>query len=107
MISRFVTNLETDATFYTDSNGREMLKRIRNFRPTWELKLNEEISGNYYPITSKLVIRDEKEDVEVAVLTDRAQGGTSFIDGGLELMVLTQTCNFCKMVRICCFFLGT
>lgn len=64
-----------------------MLKRIRNFRPTWNLKLSEEISGNYYPVTSKLVLKDESEDVELAVLTDRAQGGTSLADGQLELMV--------------------
>lgn len=66
-----------------------MLKRIRNFRPTWKLKLSEEVSGNYYPVTSKLVIRDETDDVEVAVLTDRAQGGSSIRDGELELMVGT------------------
>lgn len=87
VISRFTTNLNTESTFYTDSNGREMLKRIRNFRPTWKLKLSEEISGNYYPITSKLAIRDESNDVELAILTDRAQGGSSLQDGELELMV--------------------
>lgn len=64
-----------------------MLKRIRDFRPTWTLKLSEEISGNYYPVTSKLVIRDESDDVELAVLTDRAQGGSSLRDGEVELMV--------------------
>lgn len=87
IISRFTSNLKTDGTFYTDSNGREMLKRIRNFRPTWKLKLSEEIAGNYYPVTSKIVMRDEEADVEVAVLTDRAQGGTSLKDGEIELMV--------------------
>lgn len=87
VISRFTTNLKTNSAFYTDSNGRELLKRIRNFRPTWQLKLSEEISGNYYPVTSKLVIRDEAADVELAVLTDRAQGGSSLKDGEIELMV--------------------
>lgn len=27
----------TNSTFYTDSNGLEMQKRILNFRPTWDL----------------------------------------------------------------------
>lgn len=92
VISRFSTNLNTKSTFYTDSNGREMLKRIRNFRPTWKLKLSEEISGNYYPVTSKIVVRDEDGDVEMAVLTDRAQGGSSLRDGEVELMVNILPC---------------
>ncbi|KAJ8964251.1 hypothetical protein NQ314_005027 [Rhamnusium bicolor] len=76
---------DTNSAFYTDSNGREMLKRIRNFRPTWRLDLEEPISGNYYPVTSKIVIKGG--DDEVAVLTDRAQGGTSLKDGHIELML--------------------
>lgn len=85
-----------------------MLKRIRNFRPTWKLKLSEEISGNYYPVTSKIVIRDENEDVELAVLTDRAQGGSSLRDGELELMVykiiyillnMDIKCSFIFLIR--------
>lgn len=87
VISRFKTDLASDGTFYTDSNGREMLKRIRDFRPTWNLELEEPISGNYYPVTSKILIRDEKQNMEVAVLTDRAQGGSSLKDGQIELMV--------------------
>lgn len=87
VISRFTTNLTTDGTFFTDSNGRELLKRIRDFRPTWNLQLLESVSGNYYPITSRIVLRDEKEDIELAVLTDRAQGGSSLKDGEVELMV--------------------
>lgn len=35
VISRFDTNLKTNGIFYTDSNGREMQKRKRDFRPTW------------------------------------------------------------------------
>lgn len=70
-----------------------MLKRVLNFRPTWNLELEEPVSGNYYPITSKILIRDTDKDVEVAVLTDRAQGGSSLKDGQLELMVIRLT-NF-------------
>ncbi|EEZ99703.1 Alpha-mannosidase 2-like Protein [Tribolium castaneum] len=87
IITRFTTPLNTKSTFYTDSNGREMLKRVRNARPTWTLTLEEPVSGNYYPVTSKIVLVDESQDLELAVLTDRAQGGTSLQDGQLELMV--------------------
>lgn len=87
VISRFTTDLKTDSAFYTDINGRETLKRIRNFRPTWKLDLQEPISGNYYPVTTKIVIEDEQAGVKAALITDRAQGGSSLEDGEVELMV--------------------
>lgn len=85
VISRFDTDIRSDGVFYTDSNGREMLKRRRNHRDTWDLNLAEKISGNYYPITSKIAIEDDRK--RFAVLIDRAQGGSSLADGSLELMV--------------------
>ncbi|XP_053673280.1 lysosomal alpha-mannosidase-like [Anopheles nili] len=85
VISRFESDIESDGAFWTDSNGREMLRRVRNKRETWELDLIEPISGNYYPITAKVAIEDEH--YRMALLTDRAQGGSSLQDGHLELMV--------------------
>ncbi|XP_060520801.1 lysosomal alpha-mannosidase-like [Cylas formicarius] len=88
VISRYSTNLDSDSTFYTDSNGRETLKRIRNRRPTWNLTTILEPPGpNYYPVSSKIVLKDEKRNIQLAVLTDRAQGGSSLADGQVELMV--------------------
>ncbi|XP_051165376.1 lysosomal alpha-mannosidase [Leptopilina boulardi] len=87
IITKYTTNLESNGQFYTDSNGREMLKRERNKRPTWNLHLQEPVAGNYYPVTTKIVVRDEKRKLRLAALTDRAQGGTSLEDGEIELMV--------------------
>ncbi|KAI4469648.1 alpha-mannosidase [Holotrichia oblita] len=87
VITVYNTNLKTDSTFYTDSNGREMLKRVRDYRPTWKLEVNEKVAGNYYPVTSKIVMQDTDKNLEFAVLTDRAQGGTSLEDGEIELML--------------------
>lgn len=77
--------MDTQGKFFTDSNGREILKRKRNERETWNIDLNETIAGNYYPINTKIAIEDL--DFRLAVLTDRAQGGGSIYDGTLELMV--------------------
>ncbi|XP_053661562.1 lysosomal alpha-mannosidase-like [Anopheles marshallii] len=85
IISRFESDIKSDGAFFTDSNGREMLRRVRNYRETWELDLLEPVSGNYYPITAKIAIEDEQS--RLAVLNDRAQGGSSLVDGQLELMV--------------------
>ncbi|XP_017153506.2 lysosomal alpha-mannosidase isoform X1 [Drosophila miranda] len=85
VITRFNSGIESAGIFYTDSNGREMIKRQRNRRDTWNLKLNEEVSGNYYPVTTKITLEDKT--ARMAILTDRAQGGSSLQDGALELMV--------------------
>ncbi|XP_059093937.1 lysosomal alpha-mannosidase-like [Tigriopus californicus] len=85
VVSRFNTQLDTKKTFYTDSNGRQLLKRERNFRPTWNLNVTEPIAGNYYPINSRIAMNDGK--TFVTVLTDRSQGGSSLKDGQLEIMI--------------------
>lgn len=85
VVSRFTTNINSESVFYTDSNGRDMMKRRRDVRETWDIELFEEISGNYYPITTRIAIEDE--NYRLAVFTDRAEGGSSLIDGTVELMV--------------------
>nr|XP_044995358.1 lysosomal alpha-mannosidase-like [Jaculus jaculus] len=85
VISRFDTPLKTDGQFFTDSNGREVLTRSRNYRPTWRLNQTEPVAGNYYPVNTRIYISDG--DVQLTVLTDRSQGGSSLRDGSLELMV--------------------
>jgi hypothetical protein len=70
---------------FTDSNGREMLTRRRNHRPTWPLEINEPVAGNYYPITAAAAISDGCMGLGVA--TDRAQGAASLEDGQLEVML--------------------
>ncbi|XP_044607793.2 lysosomal alpha-mannosidase isoform X2 [Equus asinus] len=85
IISRFDTALKTNGLFYTDSNGREILERRRDYRPTWKLNQTEPVAGNYYPVNSRIYITDG--NVQLTVLTDRSQGGSSLSDGSLELMV--------------------
>ncbi|NXH38318.1 MA2B1 mannosidase, partial [Dicaeum eximium] len=85
LISRFETPLRTAGRFYTDSNGRQVLERRRDYRPTWNLSQSEPVAGNYYPVNTRIFIKDQK--VQLTVLTDRSQGGSSVLDGSLELMV--------------------
>lgn len=89
IVSRFrIPFYQSNQTFYTDSNGREMLKRVLNYRPSFTLRENaENISGNYYPITSRLSLTDGR--THFSVLNDRSQGGSSLEDGEIELMVLS------------------
>nr|CAD7587762.1 unnamed protein product [Timema genevievae] len=86
-VSRFTTDLESGGLFYTDANGRELQERRRDYRATWTWDITEPAAGNYYPVTSRILIRDHSQGVELAVLNDRAQGGSSLQDGQVELMV--------------------
>jgi hypothetical protein len=41
----FLSQLDNQNTFYTDSNGLEMQKRVLNFRPTWDFTSEVNITG--------------------------------------------------------------
>ena len=85
IITRFDTDIKSESLFYTDANGREMQKRKRNYRPTWKLEVTEPVSGNYYPINSRVYIKDSKS--QMTILTDRSLGGSSLKDGSVEIML--------------------
>uniref|UniRef100_A0A6Q2Y3L4 Alpha-mannosidase n=1 Tax=Esox lucius TaxID=8010 RepID=A0A6Q2Y3L4_ESOLU len=85
VITRFDTSINSSGIFYTDSNGREVLQRRKDYRPTWTLTQTEPVAGNYYPINSRAYIKDEKD--QLTVVTDRSQGGGSIQDGSLEIML--------------------
>ena len=55
-----------------------------------------------------LYAQDESEGVQLTVLTDRSQGGTSLRDGEMELMVSRTWLSFpfCDMYTLLlCFFM--
>jgi len=45
-------------TFWTDSNGLEMQERILNYRESFQYTGQNNVSGNYYPVTSGIAIRN-------------------------------------------------
>ncbi|RLN15696.1 alpha-mannosidase-like [Panicum miliaceum] len=89
VITRLTANMVTNSTFYTDSNGRDFLKRVRNHREDWNLEMTEPVAGNYYPVNLGAYVADRK--YEVSVLVDRAVGASSIRDGELEIMLHRRT----------------
>eukprot|EP01100_Stratorugosa_tubuloviscum_P014870 TRINITY_DN81_c0_g2_i1.p1 TRINITY_DN81_c0_g2~~TRINITY_DN81_c0_g2_i1.p1 ORF type:complete len:1006 (+),score=459.80 TRINITY_DN81_c0_g2_i1:78-3095(+) len=87
IITRFTTNLTTNDLFYTDSEAEEMQERRRDYRPTWNLTVNEPVAGNYYPINAAAFIRDQQFDSQLTIVTDRSCGGGSIKSGQLEVML--------------------
>jgi hypothetical protein len=85
VVHRIRTNITNNGTFYTDSNGREFIKRQRSERQTWSLREFEPVAGNYYPVNTAMYIEDDV--LSASILTDRSKGGSSLMDGSMELMV--------------------
>ena len=83
--------VDNDGIVYTDSNGREFVKRQRNYRPTWDLTVYQPVAGNYYPVNAAMYVEDIETKSSFAVVTDRTQGGASLADGTVELMVHRRT----------------
>lgn len=101
IISKYtVEEFENEKVFYTDSNGREMIRRELNIRSDYTYNTSADpIASNYYPVTSRIMIKDENRDMEIAILTDRSQGGSSLANGQIELMV-TDTFNYSISLQI-------
>ncbi|KAK9272279.1 hypothetical protein L1049_002650 [Liquidambar formosana] len=83
--TQITTTMKTNKTFYTDSSGRDFIKRIRDYRTEWDLEVNQPVAGNYYPINLGIYMEDNEK--ELSVLVDRSLGGSSIVDGQIELML--------------------
>ncbi|XP_022666923.1 lysosomal alpha-mannosidase-like isoform X2 [Varroa destructor] len=77
------SNIDSGSEFFTDSNGRENLRRQRNFRPTWLLNSSEPVAGNYYPVNTLIAIKDKKRTI--GIVTD-----SNSTSGRMEVQVSNQ-----------------
>ena len=48
--------------------------------------MKENITTNYYPVTSAISMKDEATSRVFTVMNDRSQGGSALWDGNIELM---------------------
>ncbi len=80
-----VPAIASNATWTTDSNGRDMFTRVRNYRLSWTVDVHEPIASNYYPTNTAIQVQDKA--LALWMVNDRTQGGSSIVDGSIELMV--------------------
>ncbi|KAH8283709.1 hypothetical protein KR018_012608 [Drosophila ironensis] len=86
VVTIFQSGISNNGVFYTDSNGREVMRREKDKREGYDPKLSEEpVSANYYPVTSRIAIQDNSR--RLVLFNDRSQGGTSLENGRLEMML--------------------
>ncbi|KPJ19679.1 Lysosomal alpha-mannosidase [Papilio machaon] len=86
VVSILKTNISNGGEFYTDANSRQMMKR-NCWNESTSHQVKKPVAACYYPVTSRICLRANNASVELCVLTDRAQGGTSYSEGEIELMV--------------------
>jgi hypothetical protein len=83
----FFYDFDANSTFWTDSNGLEMQKRILNYRPTWNYSGDQNISSNYYPVGSGIAMRDINSTRQITIINERAQAGSAnLIPNSIELI---------------------
>lgn len=80
---------EANKTFWTDSNALEMQERRLNYNPRFPWSPDaQNISSNFYPVDSAIVMRDNNKKRQVTVMNDRAQGGSADLQKStIELMM--------------------
>ena len=85
VIVRYETAIDSGAEWWTDANGREMQRRVRNQRPSFNYTVTEPVASNYYPVNALTLIKDNR--LALSVLPDRSHGCSSLASGSLELML--------------------
>ena len=72
----------SNGTFWTDSNGLAMQKRVINHQDTYPAleTSNNERALNFYPVTSAMVMSDINSPTQVVLMNDRTQAGAVGVD---------------------------
>ena len=72
---------------YTDSQGINMIQRIKDIRKNYKYEVTEKITSNFYPITSVVSLREtENENNIISVYSDRAQSAGVIEKGQIQLI---------------------
>ncbi|KQJ88370.1 hypothetical protein BRADI_4g17308v3 [Brachypodium distachyon] len=92
--TEIITNMATNRTFYTDSNGRDFIKRIRDYRSDWKIEVLQPIAGNYCPVNLGIYVEDGSKELSIL---GQVCWGTLLYDDGLGVEeALTETVCFDK-----------
>ena len=72
---------------FTDSQGINMIKRIKDTRPNYKYELTEKVSSNFYPITTVASLYDiENKKNKISIYSDRAQSAGVINKGQIQLI---------------------
>uniref|UniRef100_A0A1I7X606 Glyco_hydro_38C domain-containing protein n=1 Tax=Heterorhabditis bacteriophora TaxID=37862 RepID=A0A1I7X606_HETBA len=58
VVTRYFTDIHSEDIFFTDANGRQMMRREVNKYSSFKYDNTEPVAGNYYPISNRIYIKD-------------------------------------------------
>ena len=71
----------------TDSQGINMMQRIKDTRPNYKYELTEKVSSNFYPITAVASLYDiDNKKNKISIYSDRAQSAGVVNKGQIQLI---------------------
>jgi len=85
--------IDNGGVWYSDSNGREFIRRQRDYRATWNVSHEEPVASNYVPVNAAVYMNDAETAAagssvaQLTVLTDRSAGCASISNRSMEIMV--------------------
>ena len=92
----FVLNIKTNLNninteynkpeIYTDSQGLNMLKRVKDIHTNYTYTVQEKVTSNFYPIASCVGMKDNKQQQMFTVYCDRGQGVGVINDGEIQIL---------------------
>ena len=65
------TNKKLNNQTYIPTSIHPSIYPSSNYRPTWNLTVNEPVAGNYYPVNAAAYIQDDR--AQFSVMVDRSQ----------------------------------
>lgn len=48
-----------------------MQKRVLNYRPSWEVEVFDNVTSNYYPVSTAIIIRDPTATHQMTLMNNR------------------------------------
>ena len=98
---------ETVPEFFTDSNGLQMERRVRDYKYHYDYKVEDPVASNFYPVVSSISIREKKvkkycmnkydclslDDKMISVFPDRPQSGGILRKGEIIMLINRNSFN--------------
>ena len=82
-----INNEYNQPQIFTDSEGINMMKRIKDTRPNYKYEVTEKVSSNFYPITSVVSLYEtNNQKNKISIYSDRAQSAGFMNKGQIQLI---------------------
>lgn len=90
VILRLQSDIDSNSTWYTDSEGLELQQRLRNRHVNYPHVVTEPVASNYYPCNLFSVINSSTSNKSLSVVADYSRATASLSDGELEFLMIRR-----------------